>query len=56
MKAQECTCVVNTRIGYCLTPQQFPSINKAVKWAKESCGFAYRIFANGKVVRSGFCD
>ncbi len=55
-KGIECTCVVNTRNGYCLTPKKCKSISEAIAWAKDSFGFAYRIFVGNKVVRSGYCD
>lgn len=54
-KGIECTCVVNTRNGYCFT-QKCKSIREAVAWAKDSFGFAYRVFVGNKVVRSGYCD
>lgn len=56
MKSCKCTLVVNTRWGYCFTPTKCDSIAEAVRTAKASGGFAYRIFANGKVVRRGYCD
>ena len=56
MKAQKCTLIVNTRNGYCLTPEEHSSIKEAARAAKESFGFAYRIFVNGKNIRSGYCD
>jgi hypothetical protein len=57
MKAQECTLIVNTRNGYCFTPQKCKSISEAVKEGRNSCGFAYRVVVKGKgVVRRGFCD
>lgn len=54
-KGIECTCVVNTRNGYCFT-QKCKSISDAIAWAKDSFGFAYRVFVGNKVVRSGYCD
>ena len=56
MKAIPNTLVVNTRSGYCLTPERCGSIAEAVRKAKESCGFAYRIFVNNRVVKSGYCE
>ena len=51
----KCTVIVNTRNGYCLTPKEFDSVNKAKKYAKNAMGFAYRIFTEqGKIIR-GYC-
>lgn len=55
-KGKECVLIVNTANGYCFTPEKHPSISSAVRAAKESFGFAYRIFVDGKVVKSGFCN
>ena len=57
MKAQKCTLVVNNRWGYVYTPVECNSINEAYKKGREDCGgFAFRIFVDGKVVKSGYCD
>ena len=56
MKGQNCTLIVNSRNGYCFTPEKHPSISSAIKSEKESFGFAYRIFVDGKCVRRGFCE
>lgn len=56
MKGISCTCIVNTRNGYCFAPEKFQSINKAVEYGKTSCGFAYRVIVGTKVVRSGYCQ
>lgn len=55
MKSKKCKLILNTASGYCLT-QNFNSIASAVRFAKESGFFAYRIFVDGRKVRSGFCD
>lgn len=55
-KGKECFLIINTASGYCLPTTKHPSISDAVRTAKESFGFAYRIFIDGKVVKSGFCD
>lgn len=54
MKAKKCKLILNTKSGYCLV-QNFQSIASAQRFAKESGFFAYRIFVDGKKVRSGFC-
>ena len=56
MKAIPCKLILNTTSGYIATPIDFPSISKAVSYAKDSCYFAYRIFVNNKCVKQGFCD
>jgi len=55
MEKKKCKLILNTASGYCLT-QHFESIASAVRFAKESGFFAYRIFVKGRKVRSGFCD
>ena len=56
MKAKKCKVLFNTKWGYVATPMEFPSIHKAVEYAKDSGWFAYRVVVDGKVVRRGFCD
>ena len=56
MKAKKCKVLVNTRWGHVCQPAEFESIRKGVEWAKESGGFAYRVFVDGKLVRRGFCN
>ena len=56
MKSQECTLIVNTANGYCLTPEKCSSISEAVRKGRESFGFAYRVFAGSKAIRSGYCE
>lgn len=57
MKAISCTLIINTRNGYCMTPSHHDSIKAAVSAAKESFGFAYRIFnKKGQVIKRGFCE
>ena len=53
-KSKKCKLILNTSYGYCFT-QNFNSIASAVKFAKETGYFAYRIFVDGHKVRSGFC-
>lgn len=55
MKPKKCTLIINTSYGYCVT-NNFQSIAAAVRFAKESGLFAYRVFVNGRKVRSGYCD
>ena len=52
-KAKECVVICNTKWGYCMTPIKCKSINEAVRYAK-STAMAYRIFVDGKLVRSGW--
>ncbi len=57
MKAIECKLVINARNGYIFSPTKHKSIREAVRKAKESFGFAYRIFdTQGKCIKSGFCN
>lgn len=56
MKAKPCTLIINTANGYCMTPQKCTSIREAIRVAKESCGFAYRIFIGKILVARGFCN
>lgn len=55
-KPIECVVVVNTRWGHVCQPYHAKSIAEGVRWARESGGFVYRVFVNGKVVRRGFCE
>lgn len=56
-KAIKCSLHVNNRWGYCYTPQEFPSINQAVKAGREYIGgFAWYVFVDGKMVRQGYCN
>lgn len=56
MKAKPCILIVNTANGYCLTPEKCTSIKSAIRKAKESCGFAYRIYVGKILVARGFCN
>lgn len=56
MKAKKCKALFNNRWGACATPMEFPSIRKAVEYAKDSGWFAYRVVVDGKVVRRGHGD
>lgn len=51
-KSKPCTVILNTRWGYCLAPYPCKSIKEAVDYGKSS-GMAYRVFADGKIVRRG---
>lgn len=57
MKAIECKMILNTASGRCTEPQDFPSISKAIDYARDSSYFAYRIYdkKNNKLVASGLC-
>ena len=55
-KSIPCKVVCNSRYGTISAPIDFPSIAAGVRWAKESGWFSYRIFANGKIVRRGYCN
>lgn len=55
-KSQECTLVVNTANGHICQPLKCKSIASAYRIGKESCGFAFRIFVDGKCVKRGFCE
>lgn len=55
MKAIKCMLAVNTANGHICVQRHFDSISQAVKVGRESCGFAYRVFVDCKVVRRGFC-
>ena len=52
-KAKRCTVICNTRNGYCISPYECKSISEAIRYAKE-LDLAYRIFVDGKLVRSGW--
>jgi hypothetical protein len=52
-KGIKCTVICNTRWGYCMTPRECKSISEAVRYAKD-LGMAYRVFVDGKVVKSGW--
>lgn len=56
-KAQKCKLVINNRWGYVYTPIDCNSINEAYRMGRGYYGgFAFRIFIDGKVVKSGFCN
>ena len=52
-KAKECIVICNIRNGYCLQPYKCKSINEVLRYAKE-LELAYRIFIDGKCIRSGW--
>lgn len=56
MKPKECILIINTSYGYCFRPLRCISISSAIRCAKESEMFAYRILdVNGKLIKRGFC-
>ena len=52
-KPKECTVICNTKCGYCMQPYKCKSISEAIRYAKEM-GMAYRIFVDGKCIKSGW--
>jgi hypothetical protein len=58
MKAVPCVIIVNNWMGYCFTPQRFPSISQAYQYGKRFLGGTYfRIFdLEGKLVKTGRCN
>ena len=54
-KAIKCTLIVNSANGRCFQPEEFNSIAEAYRKGRASIGFAFRIFAGGKIVKRGFC-
>lgn len=52
-KAKKCTVICNTKNGYCMSPKECSSIRQGIAYAKDM-GMAYRIFAEGKLVKSGW--
>lgn len=56
MNKIKCKVIINTKNGYCLTPQKCESISDAREYAKTSCGFAYRIITNDGRVINGYCE
>lgn len=52
-KGIKCIVICNTKWGYCMTPRECKSISEAVRYAKD-LGMAYRVFVDGKVVKSGW--
>ena len=53
-KLAESIFICNTINGYCLTPKECKSISEAIRYAKET-KLAYRIFVDGKCIKSGWC-
>ena len=58
MKPIPCKLVINSFRGYIFTPIEFPSVNKALEYARsDNGGFAWRLFnQEGKLIKRGFCD
>ena len=52
-KAKECIIICNTKWGYCMTPHKCKSISEVIRYAKDM-DMAYRIFVDGKCVKSGW--
>ena len=50
---KQCQIYYNTKWGYVMHPKTFKSIAAALRDAKEE-GMAFRIFVNGKCVKSGW--
>lgn len=55
-KSIKCRLVLNTAMGSINDFGEYPSIAAAVRAAKDSGYFRYRIFVGNKVVREGFCN
>ena len=55
-KAIPCELLLNTALGYCCAPIEEKSIAAAIRDAKKSGYFRYRVRVNGKFVRQGFCE
>ena len=55
-KGIKCRLVLNTAMGRITDFGEYPSIAAAVRTARESGYFRYRIFVGNKVVREGFCN
>lgn len=53
-KAKPCKIVFNTKWGYCMSPIECKSIAEAIRIAKKE-EMAFRIFVDGKCVKSGWC-
>ena len=56
MKAKKCSLYINLKNGYILNKIECNSIAEAVRYARESCGFYYRVVVDGEIVRRGFCN
>lgn len=56
-RAKKCTLIVNNNWGYVYTPTKCKSIAEAYRKGRDYWGgFSFRIFVDGKVVKSGFCN
>ena len=55
MKPKACMLDLFTRYGRACEQMHFDSIASAVRFAKESFAFTYKVYVDGKVVRKGFC-
>ena len=55
MAPKNCMLGLFTELGHACVQQHFESIAGAVRFAKESGCFSYKVFVDGKVVRQGFC-
>jgi len=51
---KSCTLILNTRQGYAMTPIEFPSVAEAVRYARATFAFAWRIFVGRKCVKRGY--
>lgn len=51
--SKQCEIIFNTKYGYCMQLIKCKSIAEAIRMAKER-EMAFRIFVNGKCVRTGW--
>lgn len=57
MKPIKCKMILNTKFGYCSNILYCNSIREAIRYAKDSFYFAYRIFnMEGNLIKQGFCE
>ena len=54
-KGISCKVLLNGRNGYTATPLAASSIAEGLRMARGSGWFRFRIVANGRIVRQGFC-
>ena len=55
-KGIKCNLVLDTALGRTTDFGEYPSIAEAIRVARESGYFRYRIFVGGRVFRQGFCN
>lgn len=56
MAPKKCMLGLFTRYGHACVQQHFDSIASAVRFAKESGCFTYKVWVDCKVVRQGYCE